>query len=132
MQNWKRLLLIIVLTLAGLATLSLGLGLVFTDLIVDFWWHIELGLQEFFWLKLLYRYILAGIVTLFFFLIFFLNFWAASRFLGVDEDRLARLSRDEMTRRQRFLNLFQTGSIRVYIPLSLILAIGIAIPFYKE
>lgn len=132
MQNWKRLLLIIVLTLAGLAILSLGLGLVFTDLIVDFWWHIELGLQEFFWLKLLYRYILAGIVTLFFFLIFFLNFWAASRFLGVDEDRLARLSRDEMTRRQRFLNLFQTGSIRVYIPLSLILAIGIAIPFYKE
>jgi uncharacterized membrane protein (UPF0182 family) len=132
MQNWKRLLLIIVLTLAGLATLSLGVGLVFTDLIVDFWWHIELGLQEFFWLKLLYRYILAGIVTLFFFLIFFLNFWAASRFLGVDEDRLARLSRDEMTRRQRFLNLFQTGSIRVYIPLSLILAIGIAIPFYKE
>jgi uncharacterized membrane protein (UPF0182 family) len=132
MQNWKRLLLIIVLTLAGLATLSLGLGLVFTDLIVDFWWHIELGLQEFFWLKLLYRYILAGIVTLFFFLIFFLNFWAASRFLGVDEDRLARLSRDEMTRRQRILNLFQTGSIRVYIPLSLILAIGIAIPFYKE
>jgi len=132
MQNWKRLLLIIVLTLAGLATLSLGVGLVFTDLIVDFWWHIELGLQEFFWLKLLYRYILAGIVTLFFFLIFFLNFWAASRFLGVDEDRLARLSRDEMTRRQRILNLFQTGSIRVYIPLSLILAIGIAIPFYKE
>lgn len=132
MQNWKRLLLIIVLTLVGLATLILGVGLVFTDLIVDFWWHIELGLQEFFWLKLLYRYILAGVVTLFFFLIFFLNFWAASRFLGVDEDRLASLSHDELSRRQRFLNLFQTGSIRVYIPLSLILAIGIAIPFYKE
>jgi uncharacterized membrane protein (UPF0182 family) len=132
MQNWKRLLLIIVLTVAGLAALILGLGLVFTDLIVDFWWHIELGLQKFFWLKLLYRYILAGAVTLFFFLIFFLNFWAASRFLGIGEDRLTSLSRDELSRRQRFLNLFQTGSIRVYIPLSLILAIGIAIPFYQD
>ena len=45
MQNWKRLLLLIVLFLAGLAALAFGVGLVFTDLIVDFWWHIELGLQ---------------------------------------------------------------------------------------
>ena len=132
MQNWKRLLLIIVLFLAGLAALAFGVGLVFTDLIVDFWWHIELGLQEFFWLKLLYRYIIAGAVTLFFFLIFFLNFWAASRFLGVDEERLGALSRAEISRRQHFLNLLQTGSIRVYIPLSLILAVGIAIPFYND
>lgn len=132
MENWKRILTLLILTFVGLAFLSLGIGVLFTELIVDFWWHVELGLREFFWLKLLYRYILAGAVTAFFFLIFFLNFWAASRYLGVDEDRLATLERPEMTRRQKVLNLFRSGSMHVYIPLSLILAILIAIPFYKD
>ena len=132
MENWKRILTLLILTFVGLALLSLGIGVLFTELIVDFWWHVELGLREFFWLKLLYRYILAGAVTAFFFLIFFLNFWAASRYLGVDEDRLATLERREMTRRQKVLNLFQTGSMHVYVPLSLILAVLIAVPFYKD
>lgn len=90
------------------------------------------GMVNFFWLKLLYRYILSGAVTLFFFLIFFFNFWAASRYLGVDMENFANLGRTEETRRRRFLNLFQSGSMKVYIPLSLILAIAIAAPFYKE
>ncbi len=132
MANWKRILIILALTLLGLAALLLGVGLAFTDLIVDFWWHLELGLGEFFWLKLLYRYILFGAVTLFFLLVFFLNFWAASRYLGVDTEQLERLGRAESTRRQRFLELFQTGSMRVYLPLSLVLAVGIAIPFYQD
>ena len=132
MANWKRILIILALTLLGLAALLLGVGLAFTDLIVDCWWHLELGLGEFFWLKLLYRYILFGAVTLFFLLVFFLNFWAASRYLGVDTEQLERLGRAESTRRQRFLELFQTGSMRVYLPLSLVLAVGIAIPFYQD
>lgn len=132
MENWKRLLLITTLSLLGLVALLFGIGILFTDLIVDFWWHVELGLKEFFLLKLLYRYILAGAVTVFFFLIFFLNFWAASRFLGVDTEEFEQMNHAESTRRLRVLRLFQSGSMKVFIPLSLILAIAIAIPFYKE
>ena len=132
MENWKRFLILLGLTLIGLALLALGAGVVFTDLIVDFWWHLELGMGEFFWLKLLYRYILSGAVTVFFFLIFFLNFWAASRYLGIDVEQPKTMDRTESTRRQRFLHLFQTGSMKVYVPLSLLLAIVIAVPFYTE
>jgi uncharacterized membrane protein (UPF0182 family) len=132
MRNWKRLLIIIAAAIFGLAVMLLALGIALTNFIVDFWWHSELGYGEYFWLKLLYRYILSITVTLFFFLIFFLNFWAASRFLGVDEDTFAGLGRAESTRYRRILRLFQTGSLQVYTPLSLILAIAIAIPFYKQ
>jgi uncharacterized membrane protein (UPF0182 family) len=132
MRNWKRLLIIIVAAVFGLAVMLLAAGIVLTNFIVDFWWHDGLGYGGYFWLKLLYRYILSGAVTLFFFLIFFLNFWAASRFLGVDGDTFANLGRSEGTRYRRILSLFQTGSLQVYTPLSLILAIIIAIPFYKQ
>lgn len=132
MENWKRLLIILGLTVIGLGALLLLFGFVFTDLIVDYWLHEELEMREFFILKQLYRYILSGSVTAFFFLIFFLNFWAASRYLGVDTDRLAQLDIRESTRIQRVIRLFQSGSMKAFIPLSLILAIGIAIPFYHD
>lgn len=132
MSNRKSLLILAAMLplVIGGAVVAVGLG--FTDVIVDFWWHQELGLTSFFWQKLLYRYLIAGAVTLFFFLIFFLNFWAASNYLGVDEDRLAAMESAEMNRRQRLLNLFRIGSLRVYAPLALILALAIALPFYQD
>jgi uncharacterized membrane protein (UPF0182 family) len=132
MRNWKRLLMVIAATVFGLAVALLALGIALTNFIVDYWWHDELGYSGYFWLKLLYRYILSFAVTLFFFLIFFLNFWAASRFLGVDEASFDNLGRGESTRYRRILDLFQTGSLWLYIPLSAILAIAIALPFYRQ
>lgn len=132
MSNWKRLLFLVLFAITGFGGLALAIGILFTDFVVDFWWHQELGFGEFFWLKLLYRYILSGAVTLFFFLIFFLNFTAASRYLGVDTEQMARLSGRELSRRQRFVRLFQTGSMRLYTPLSLLMAVLIAAPFYRE
>lgn len=132
MRNWKRLLMVMALSVFVLAGVLLASGMALTDFIVDYWWHNELGYGGYFWLKLLYRYILSGSVTLFFFLIFFLNFLAASRFLGVDEDAFARLGRGETSRYRKLLALFQTGSMQVYIPVSLILAIAIALPFYDQ
>jgi uncharacterized membrane protein (UPF0182 family) len=132
MQNWKRLLMLTAAAVIGLAVVLLASGIALTNFIVDFWWHDELEYGGYFWLKVLYRYILSGSVTLFFFFIFFLNFWAASRYLGIDETAFARLGQTEGTRYRRLLKLFQTGSMRVYTPLSLILAILIAIPFYQQ
>ena len=132
MQSWKRLLRILALTVLGITLLLVSLGISFTDLLVDFWWHDELGLAQFFWLKLLYRYIISGTVTAFFFFIFFLNFWAASQFLGVEAESFEGLGRSEINRRKHVLKLFQQGSLKVYLPLSVFLAVGIAVPFYHE
>lgn len=132
MENGKRLLTIAITALLGFTIMALVVGVNFTHFIVDFWWHDELGYGNYFWLKLLHRYILSGGVTLFFFLIFFLNFWAASRFLGVDEDALAHLGWREGRHYERVLNLFQTGSLKVYTPLSLLAAIFMARPFYTQ
>ncbi|MGZ8245504.1 UPF0182 family protein [Methylomagnum sp.] len=131
MRNWKRLLIVTAAAIVGLAVVLLASGIALTHFIVDYWWHDELGYGGYFWLKLLYRYILSGAVTLFFFMIFFLNFWAASRFLAVDDD-FTGLGRAEISRRESLQRQFQTGSLRVYLPLSIILAVAIALPFYKQ
>ncbi|MGX2040095.1 UPF0182 family protein [Methylocaldum sp. MU1018] len=132
MRNWKRLLMLIAAAMLALAVVLLTSGIALTNFIVDYWWHDELDYGGYFWLKILYRYILSGSVTLFFFFIFFLNFWAASRYLGIDEDAFAKLGHTEENRYRQLLKLFQTGSMRVYTPLSFVLAFLIAIPFYKQ
>lgn len=133
MRNWKRLLTITAVTLIGLAALVLAVGIALTNFLVDFWWFSALEYGVYFWLRLLYRYILSGGITIFFFLIFFLNFWAASRYLGVDQTAFYDLTRTQQGgQSQNLLRMFQTGSLKIYTPLSLILAIMIAAPFYHH
>ena len=132
MHNWKRLLTLIAAGIAGLALVALVTGIALTHFIVDYWWHDGLGYAGYFWRKFFYRYVLSGGVTAFFFIIFFLNFLAATRFLGVGADAFANLGEKESTRRRRFLDLFQSGSLKVYTPLSVFLAVAIAIPFYQH
>jgi len=132
MRNWKSLLTTAAASLAVLALVAIVLGLALSHFLVDLWWFYSLEYGNYFWLRLLYRYIFSGGVILFFFLIFFMNFWAASRYLGVDEDAFASLGRDSGKRYRRLVRLFQTGSMQVYIPVSLILAILIAAPFYLQ
>jgi uncharacterized membrane protein (UPF0182 family) len=133
MRNWKRLLTITTAVLVGLVVLVIALGIALTNFLVDFWWFSSLDYAGYFWLRFLYRYIISGGVTIFFFLIFFLNFWAASRYLGVDQDEFSSLVRTEPGKHyQRVLHMFQVGSLQVYTPLSLVLAIIIALPFYQQ
>lgn len=132
MHSWKRLLIIILATVTGLAIAVLVGGIALTHFIVDYWWHEELSFTEFFWLKLLYRYILSGGVTLFFFFIFFLNFWAASRFLGADDAHFERLGRGERVRYFGMIDRLRNGSLIGNSILSLVAAIIIAIPFYHH
>lgn len=133
MRNWKSLLTFITVFLAVLAVVGFALGITLTDFIVDFWWFDSLEYSRYFWLRVLYRYIFSGGVTIFFFLIFFINFWVASRYLGVDQNAFSSLGRDGAGNQyRRVLRLFQTGSMQVFIPVSLILAIMIAMPFYRQ
>ncbi|NJD08540.1 MAG: UPF0182 family protein [Methylococcaceae bacterium] len=132
MRNWKDLLTISAVALGALALIALALGIALTNFLVDFWWFSSLDFGGYFWLRVLYRYIFSGGVTIFFFGIFFLHFWAASRYLGVDQSAFSELTRSDGARYRNLLSLFQTGSMKVYVPLSLILAVTIAAPFYTQ
>jgi len=104
---------------------------IFLDLFVDLWWFQSLKLESYFWLKLLYKFFLSGAVTLVFLSSFFpfldcvqlFRFEPAGR---CPENLVAR------NRFQRMANVFTSGSIKIYTPISLVLAIFIAIPFYTK
>jgi uncharacterized membrane protein (UPF0182 family) len=105
---------------------------VFVDFFVDLWWFRSLNFEGYFWLRLLYRFIFSGGVTLIFFAIFFFHFWIASRYLGLNPPDEILVSVDKRKHFQAFADIFMQGSVKIYTPLSLILAIVIASPFYHQ
>jgi uncharacterized membrane protein (UPF0182 family) len=105
---------------------------IFLDLFVDLWWYQSLKLESYFWLRLLYKYFLSGAVTITFFAIFFFHFWLASRYLGLNPPDDVLYNDDKRRRFQRFADVFMSGSVKVYTPISLALAIFVAIPFYNQ
>jgi uncharacterized membrane protein (UPF0182 family) len=128
MRNLKFIPALIGATLVVAIILYVAFHFIFLDLFVDLWWFQSLELGTYFWLKLLYKFFLSGGVTLVFFTIFFLHFWIASGFLGFNlpKDPAKRLNS------QRLVDAFMSGSLKVYTPVSLLLAIFIAIPFYTQ
>ncbi len=122
---------ILIATVIGLFALITVSSLLTVDFLVDLWWFDSLGYAFYFWQRLLYRYVVFGSVTVLFFLIFFLNFWVASRYLGSTESSEPQ---DQEKRRayKEILGLFRTGSMRVYTPLSLVLGILIAYPLFEQ
>ena len=93
---------------------------------------IKLKFESYFWLQLLYRFFLSGGVTLFFFFSFFFHFWIASRYLGLNPPDEILHNPDKRRLFQRFADTFTSGSVKVYTPIPLLLAIYIAIPFYQH
>lgn len=132
MQHWKRL---IVLASAGLIVLGIlyvVFSLFFLDFIVDLWWYKSLGQGGYFWLRLLYRYAVFAAVTLAFFLVFFLNFWVASRYLGNASSPESNTDAKARQAYQALFKLFRSGSLKVYTPLSLALGILVAYPLFER
>ncbi|MDP1664215.1 MAG: UPF0182 family protein [Methylobacter sp.] len=132
MPNLKLLPALIGATLVIAITLYVAFYFIFLDLFVDLWWYQSLKLEAYFWLRLLYKFFLSGGVTLAFFTIFFFHFWIASRYLGINPADELLNNLDKRRRFQRFADTFMNGSAAVYTPISLILAIFIAIPFYNQ
>ncbi len=119
-------------TLAIAIILYVAFYFVFLELLVDLWWFRSLELEAYFWLRLLYRFILSGGVTLVFFAIFYFHFWIATRYLGLNPPDDVLLDADKRQRFQRFADVFMDGSAKIYTPLSLLLAVIIAFPFYDQ
>ncbi|MFZ2089215.1 MAG: UPF0182 family protein, partial [Desulfobaccales bacterium] len=115
----------------GLLLLYVVVALVFMDFMVDMWWFDSLGYVGYFFRRLTYRYLILLVFSLLFFLVFFLNFWVASWFLGTaapaaDQPALAQ------SRYRYFLEKFRSGSLKIYTPFSLILAVILAWPFFQR
>jgi uncharacterized membrane protein (UPF0182 family) len=124
----KRWLYILVgLGLVGTALYVL-FGLFYTEFLVDLWWFQSLGYEGYFWQRLTYRYLVFGASTAFFFLVFFLNFWVASRFLGNAPPSPRRTGLGSRLGSPQVLQHFRRGSLRVYLPFSLLLAVLVAQP----
>ena len=128
----KRLLGFVVMGFVFFAILAFAFYFFFLDLIVDFWWFTSLDFQEYFWLRLLYKYFILGGVTLFFFAIFFFHFWIAAKYLGVNEREYTSATDQSSIKLKGLMARFQTGALEVYLPLSLIMAIIIALPVFYQ
>jgi uncharacterized membrane protein (UPF0182 family) len=131
MRNLKFLPALIGLTALAVVTYIL-FYFIFVDFFVDLWWFRSLEFEGYFWLRLLYRFIFSGGVTLIFFSIFFFHFWISSRYLGLNPPDEVLVNADKRQRFQTFADLFMYGSVRIYTPLSFILAVVVASPFYHQ
>lgn len=128
MPIWKRIAVASGIALALLGLIYISVYFIFLDLIVDLWWYRSLDYENYFWLRVLYRYFISGGVTLIFFLVFFLNFWVASNYLGLSDSNLEAKN----PKSKNLIQKFQSGALDVYLVLSLILAIIVALPFYHQ
>ncbi|GAB6906243.1 conserved membrane hypothetical protein [Desulfosarcina cetonica] len=99
-----------------------------TDLI-NLWWFNALGYEFYFWQRKLYRYVVFIAVSLIFFLVFFLNFWLASRFLKGPSPSTEGAAGKTY---KKVYKAFQTGSMIFFIPLSVALSIPLAMPLYRN
>ena len=131
MVHWKRWLAATVVSITALVAIIIALSFFFSHFLVDIWWFDSVGYEAYFWQRALYRYAVLGSVSIFFFLIFFLNFWVASRFLGATLPARTPTAASIKSYR-RLLQGFRTGSMWVYTPLSIILAVVIALPLYER
>lgn len=132
MRNLKFLPALIGATLVIAIIVYVAFYFIFLDLFVDLWWYQSLKLEAYFWLRLLYKFFLSGGVTLAFFAIFFFHFWIASRYLGLNPPDEVLNNLDKRRKFQLFADFFMSGSVKVYTPISLALAIFVAIPFYNQ
>lgn len=132
MRNWKLLFAALGATLVVAGIIYVAFYFIFLDLFVDLWWFRSLEYEAYFWLRLLYRFFFSGGVTILFFAIFFFHFWIASRYLGLNPPDEILTNLDKRLKFQRFAETFMDGSVKIYTPLSFILAVVIAIPFYEQ
>ncbi|MDL2274941.1 UPF0182 family protein [Desulfosarcina sp. OttesenSCG-928-G10] len=112
--------------LTGLVVITvIGVTLKFAviGLLVDWWWFQSLDLEMHFILRKAYRFLVLIFFTLTVAALFAVNFWIAARFSGfVDTDK--RQGKKDLVR------LLHREIRRLYRPLSLILALPVAIPMF--
>jgi uncharacterized membrane protein (UPF0182 family) len=132
MSRWKRSFALFLGTIVGIVLLYVVSNFVFLNFLVDLWWFKALDYEGYFWLREAYRYIVFAGVTLAFFFIFFFNFWVASRYLGTSLPVDAKTAGAKREGYRELIRMFQSGSLKAYVPFSFILSLLIALPFFRK
>ena len=133
MQKWVRWLVLGIAAIIVLAVIYVIFNFVFLNFFVNLWWFDSQDLKGYYLMRLFYRYVIFAVVTLVFFFIFFFNFWIASRYLGLSPDSCVMPETAENEKKtRRWMKMIQSGSMRVYTPISFFLAFPISIPFYER
>ena len=91
------------------------------NFMVDLWWFDSLGYLGYFIQLLTYRYVILVAFSLLFFMVFFLNFWVASRYFRDHPTPTGQAV--ALSRYRFFVHQFRSGSLLVYAPFSLVLAV---------
>ena len=126
-RSWQRTSAIVIGTVIIIGIIIFLLALYMVNFLVDLWWFDSVGYDFYFWQRLLYRYAVFTAVMVVFFLLFFLNFRFGTRYLrskGSPSNGTPRLGRPG--------RMLRTGSPYLFIPLSLILAIVVALPLFRN
>jgi uncharacterized membrane protein (UPF0182 family) len=123
MKSWKTKLLVAAAALVGLVIAVGLLKLIFVDFVVDFWWFQSQGMTGYFVMRLIYRYLVFAFFAAIFFAFFYVNFWFASRVVGVDETSPDKNNKN-------LVKTLHNGLRRMYLPLSIMMALPIAVPMY--
>ncbi len=82
MKNWKKTIILGSTVLIVAVVALMILKILFVDFVVDFWWFQSQQMTLYFLLRMLYRYISFLLYVIFFFAIFYANFWIASKYLN--------------------------------------------------
>uniref|UniRef100_UPI003569AC80 UPF0182 family protein n=1 Tax=Desulfosarcina sp. TaxID=2027861 RepID=UPI003569AC80 len=125
MKSWKKRGLLFAAALVGLLLAIVLLKLVFVNFVVDFWWFQSQSMSLYYLMRLVYRYFVFVFFAALFFGIFYLNFWIASRVVGVAEKSTDKNEKN-------LIKTLHNGLRRMYIPLSLLMALPIAAPMYTH
>jgi uncharacterized membrane protein (UPF0182 family) len=125
MKTWKKNTIIALGVFVVAAVTIMILKIIFVDFVVDFWWFQSQEMTLYFLLRLVYRYISFFLYTAFFFVIFYANFWIASHYSRKDKTSAAQNEKDA-------IKLIRIRLRRFYLPLSLLMALPIAWPLFKN
>ncbi|MGR8930062.1 MAG: UPF0182 family protein [Gammaproteobacteria bacterium] len=132
MRKRKLLPALVSAAIIGAIVLYVTFYFVFLDFFVDLWWFRSLDFEPYFWFRLIYRFGFSVVVTAFFFFVFQFHFWIASRYIGLNPPDEILLDDKKRKRFQRFADVFIYGSAKVYTPISFLMGVAIAIPFYLQ
>jgi uncharacterized membrane protein (UPF0182 family) len=128
-KHWLRRMLVAAVVLMLLLAAAAVASIFGIEYLIDIWWFDALGHSFYFWQRVLYRYAVFGIVGVFFFIVFFLNFWLAARFLKTGDIE----GLDSRNKKAKgIIRGIQAGSVWFYGPVSLALSITLALPLFQQ
>ncbi len=132
MQHWKRWLYILGAAIVFICAFYLLFSFRCLDFIVDFLWFKSLGFEFYYLKRFSYKYLIFSSVIIAFFVIFFINFSIAVKFIKKSVLSLPNKDVDSDKKPSKIFTVFQSGTRKIFIILSFAMAFVIAMPFYEK